>query len=503
LAATGKSDAVAQEIEAAPYRAYVARPGEYARCGPGADFYQTDPLEAGEAVDVYLETEEGWLGIRPPENSFCWVQSDQVEVARDESTGRVIDAKAVAWIGTHLGRARKYRWQVRLDEGEEITIIGTAHREGPEGDDVWYRIVPPAGEFRWVHRSQLVESPSDVQRANSPSEPNRSGDLAAGPRQEDFAGERQPLKSGTARETTAEPADARDEDAPVGSGLAAERSPRSFADLARSVLTAGRPDPPPGDRSGDADDADRAQIAEAGVQTASTFPSKTGLRPTASPDLRPLHQEGIANGKAAAESRGPVSQELGDLTDADVAVLRTELSRAMANRASASAVERLRQRAAEIANRSTNMFERGRAAILLKRVEQYQLVASRRDYVTPVSASEMVEASSARSNDPAPAETAGRPNDRGIIVQTPGTQPRSGAFDRQGWLVRVYSARTGAPPYAITDAAGRTLSYVTPVPGMNLNRYLNQQVGLYGRTAADTSVETPHIIAEQVVRLRR
>src|SRR6056297_1818014 len=117
-----------------PYRAFVAREGEFTRCGPAGEFYQADPLRAGEEVEVYLETEDGWLGIRPPENSFCWIQSDQIRVDEDATTGTVIDAAAVAWIGTHLGRAKTYRWQVRLERGETVTIIGTARRQGPEGD---------------------------------------------------------------------------------------------------------------------------------------------------------------------------------------------------------------------------------------------------------------------------------------------------------------------------------------------------------------------------------
>src|SRR5690606_12962377 len=55
--------------------------------------------------------------------------------------------------------ARKYLWQIQMPRGEEVTILGRAEREGPDGPQLWYRIVPPSGEFRWVHRDQVVDNP--------------------------------------------------------------------------------------------------------------------------------------------------------------------------------------------------------------------------------------------------------------------------------------------------------------------------------------------------------
>ena len=156
------SQLAAEDGPVEPYVVYVARGDQYARCGPSEEFYRTDPLRAGTELEVYLETEDGWLGVRPPADSFCWLQSDHVEVAEDEITGTVIESSAVAWIGTHLGKARQYRWQVRLDQGEQVTIIGTARRDGPDGEEVWYRIVPPPGEFRWVQRSQITDALEEV-----------------------------------------------------------------------------------------------------------------------------------------------------------------------------------------------------------------------------------------------------------------------------------------------------------------------------------------------------
>ena len=46
-----------------PYTVYVFEDGGFAHCGPSKEHYQTDVLNHGDALDVYLETEDGWLGI--------------------------------------------------------------------------------------------------------------------------------------------------------------------------------------------------------------------------------------------------------------------------------------------------------------------------------------------------------------------------------------------------------------------------------------------------------
>ena len=145
-----------------PYSVFVAEEESYAYCGPAEEYYRTDPLRYGQSLEVYAETEDGWLGIRPPQDSFCWVPADTVELDPSEEQGTVIEDRTVAWIGTHLGRARKYRWQVQLAKGEPVTVIGRSEREGPDGPQLWYRIVPPSGEYRWIHRNSVVMSSEEL-----------------------------------------------------------------------------------------------------------------------------------------------------------------------------------------------------------------------------------------------------------------------------------------------------------------------------------------------------
>ena len=70
----------------------------------------------------------------------------------------------------------------------------------------------------------------------------------------------------------------------------------------------------------------------------------------------------------------------------------------------------------------------------------------------------------------------------------------------EGYLVQVYSARTNSPPFALTDNSGRTLAYVTPIPGVNLRPHLNSKVSVSGKPGFLTGLNTPHIMASQAVR---
>jgi hypothetical protein len=76
-------------------------------------------------------------------------------------------------------------------------------------------------------------------------------------------------------------------------------------------------------------------------------------------------------------------------------------------------------------------------------------------------------------------------------------------YDGSGWLVPVHSTKQTAPPYALLDAEGDVLQYVSPTPGLNLHRYVRKQVGIFGHRGYQQSLKKPHLTAERVVDLRR
>lgn len=164
IPAEDTSDAAAGST-AEPYVVFVAEAKAFTRCGPAQTHYRTDPLRLGQELEVYVETSDGWLGVRPTDDSFCWISGDSVRLDSNGQVATVLKDKTIAWIGTNLGQAKRYRWQVQLQSGEEVTVIEVTDGESEAGGKSWLRIVPPSGEFRWVHRDQVADSAESLAAA--------------------------------------------------------------------------------------------------------------------------------------------------------------------------------------------------------------------------------------------------------------------------------------------------------------------------------------------------
>jgi hypothetical protein len=178
-AALGACVSVCALAEEFPYTAYVNSADVYVRSGPGRDYYPTDKLVKGQKVEIYRHDPGGWYAIRPPRGSFAWVSKRHLEPDRD-GLATVVMPRAVARVGSAFSDARDVI-QVRLDKGEKVELL-----ESPSDDSTWYKIAPPAGEFRWVF-SKFVdrEIPGDVaERARSDQDVR----LASGSLEESNAG---------------------------------------------------------------------------------------------------------------------------------------------------------------------------------------------------------------------------------------------------------------------------------------------------------------------------
>ncbi len=138
------------------------------RSGPGRDYYPTAKLRKGERVEVYRQDPGGWLAIRPPRDSFAWVNKRHLD---PDGTGlaAVNSDQVVARVGSAFSEVRDVI-QVRLERGEMVELIGDTPDDSP-----WYKIAPPAGEFRWVF-SKYVDRrlPADL------AEDQREADGARG-----------------------------------------------------------------------------------------------------------------------------------------------------------------------------------------------------------------------------------------------------------------------------------------------------------------------------------
>jgi hypothetical protein len=145
-----------------PFEAIVqAAPGEdvYARSGPGEKrFYPTLKLTNGQRVTVVRIDPGGWYMIEPPEGSFSWLPAQNVEANGQQGT--VTENFSVVRVGAFQGNQRDVE-QVRLNKGDTVEILDEqvleTEKAGKAVKEKWYRIKPPRGEFRWVKGSFLVE----------------------------------------------------------------------------------------------------------------------------------------------------------------------------------------------------------------------------------------------------------------------------------------------------------------------------------------------------------
>ena len=133
-----------------PYKAFITADDVYVRSGPGDNYYPTDKLKAGTEVEVYRHDPGGWFAIRPPKDSFSWVSSRHLQLGAG-NLATVSDERVAARVGSRMNDTRDVI-QVRLHQGEMVEVL-EPRRNVPaseQGSTPWYKIAPPAGEFRWV-----------------------------------------------------------------------------------------------------------------------------------------------------------------------------------------------------------------------------------------------------------------------------------------------------------------------------------------------------------------
>ena len=146
--------AVAEERKP-PYEAVtvsdsdVESNGVYVRSGPGPKYYPTSMLKAGDRVTVHRHDPGGWFMIAPPRGSFSWIPGQYVERI-DATRGRVTANNVVVRVGSFESDIRDL-YQRRLAKGDEVQILGEKMLAGEKGgQELWFKIDPPRGEWRWI-----------------------------------------------------------------------------------------------------------------------------------------------------------------------------------------------------------------------------------------------------------------------------------------------------------------------------------------------------------------
>ncbi len=133
-------------------------------CGPAEEHYVTSVLQRGASVEVYHQTKDGWCGIRPPDGSHDWLAADQAYLLPGGKQAEVVGNKAPAWIGTNSElKNQRFRWQLELQPSQKVDVIGELEQAiDSDKARLWYKILPPQGEFRWIRSEALASTPPKI-----------------------------------------------------------------------------------------------------------------------------------------------------------------------------------------------------------------------------------------------------------------------------------------------------------------------------------------------------
>jgi hypothetical protein len=138
-------------------------------CGPDKNLYVTEELSRGDSVNVYYRSKDGWCAIRPPKGSHGWLAAEQAYLLPGGKKAEVVGDKTPAWIGSErlIGKDR-LRWQIELQPSQQVEVIGET-KQAIDSDKarLWYKILPPPGEFRWMRAESLSDQPPSLRLSNS------------------------------------------------------------------------------------------------------------------------------------------------------------------------------------------------------------------------------------------------------------------------------------------------------------------------------------------------
>lgn len=243
-------------------------------------------------------------------------------------------------------------------------------------------------------------------------------------------------------------------------------------------------------------------------------PGTTGLALAQGDGFQPSQQRGSVGSvmQVASTTVDPavvasrVAQLNQSVVNANVDQLNLLLSRLMAAQATSEEIAVVARAAEQLASRSEGSVDSERARLVVDTASRYQRVAQRRDGGVATAGSQDSTVDSWGALQASLANASGAANS--VVASSGsgnlGTARTQGEVMRQeGYLVQVYSARSNSPPFALTDSAGRTVAYLSPMPGVNLRTHLNQQIGVVGSVGSVEGMDTPHLMVTQAIRLNR
>lgn len=444
-----------------PATVRVATAHTYLRAGPNADYYPTERLVHGQAIEVWsIDLDgSGYCAVRPVAGSFSWIRAADVDdearlnekpaeaavaAARGTYSGVIVADGAVSRIGSQLNDLRHVA-QVSLEAGERVEVIEQVRITEGRHVGLWARIRPPAGEFRWARLADLQLTPALAALVPVPT-------------------------------------------------LAAEQATGAAAAEAASALQ-------------EAGAAIQLAVNEA-RQAATPEPIATAAPPALEqvPLTKRLFSGWLPMGTSVFDSAprpGPVATTSGgasgvtdELADIDLA-----LSLAVAGPSEQWNLAQLRERLRLAAAQTNAQSERLRAEAIDARLTRFESIQNKQHALAvnvPADPSPLRLGSMWSSLSGVGA----RPIRPGVF---PGGVPADGQttwtppnmMETTGRLATVVSRRPDAPRWAIVDNNNAVLAFVTPQAGVNLAPLVGQQVSVRGAQGYMPEYKRPYLVAAE------
>jgi hypothetical protein len=477
----------------------------YLRAGPGDDFYPTERLVAGTAVEVWAVDPSGYVAVRPGNGSFSWLRAcdvDAVSVIGDPPTGQasgrgvgvIVTDSAVSRVGSQLNDLRHVA-QVSLEAGERVQVIDEVRIAAGRHAGLWVRIEPPAGEFRWAWLGDLETPPGVVPPAPAVVATADASDANAASIGEAMAAIKDASIAVAQAVSDAGPSaagtPALDTQLAGKSGTPAldtQLAGKSGTPALDTQLASGMPVPALGTQMGN------------GALAAP--PQQLGFMPSA----RRLFAGWLPRGTSVFDPATPVTPVAvtggvaasGDeLADIDLA-----LSLAVTGPAESWNLAPVRERLRQVAARTATDTDRTRVEAIDARISRFETIQMRHRTLaaapTPA-ADPSLQLGGMWSSLSA---IGGRPIRPGVM---PGGASADGQptwtppdmTETSGRLATVVSRRPDAPRWAVVDQSNNVIAFITPQAGVNLAPMVGQDVAVRGARGYMPEYKRPYVVASE------
>lgn len=476
----------AEQSSGLPATVRVLADQTYLRAGPGDDFYPTERLAAGTAVEVWAVDPSGYVAVRPVAGSYSWLRACDVDAvaagigdatpAEGRSIGVIVTDGVVSRVGSQIN-ALRHAAQVSLEAGERVQVIDEVRIAEGRHAGLWVRIEPPAGEFRWARMADLETPPGFVPPAafataaqagpagQSADNSAAIGEALTAIKDASIAVAQAVNDAGAVPAETQVPPTGMP--LPTGMFPPASQMPAGFASA---------PIPPP---------QPLGFIPSARKLFAGWLPMGTGVLDPATP---------IMPGPVAV---GGVSASGDELADIDLA-----LSLAVTGPAEAWNLAPVRERLRQVAARTATDMDRTRVEALDVRLSRFEAIQSRHRTLA-AAAVPTTDASLQLGGMWSSLSTiGGRPIRPGVL---PGGASADGQptwtppdmTETSGRLATVVSRRPDAPRWAVVDQSNNVIAFITPQTGVNLAAMVGQDISVRGARGYMPEYKRPYVVASE------